>query len=189
MVYIIPNSIVIIPNFLYFICLDNSPLELKEREDAKNKNNPQYNAVRRIFFSTDEKLVYRPFSLDFGPLNISCVYRFCKYVNDLKNDRINLDAEIGISNKDERAKHFYYFTSFDPFKRANAIFLLSSYLLYYGFHLDNNVKTSKFSDEEMFEQHMLNVNNVFLDKITKIFSSLYPPIPPFRDASSGLNTF
>lgn len=29
------------------------------------------------FFSTDTLLVYEPFFLDFGPLNISCIYRYC----------------------------------------------------------------------------------------------------------------
>lgn len=29
------------------------------------------------FFSTDTVFVYEPFFLDFGPLNLSCIFRYC----------------------------------------------------------------------------------------------------------------
>ena len=30
------------------------------------------------FFSTDKLFVYEPFFLDFGPLNLSCIYGYCR---------------------------------------------------------------------------------------------------------------
>ncbi|KAL8445881.1 hypothetical protein Emag_004960 [Eimeria magna] len=32
------------------------------------------------FFSTDREFVYEPFFLDFGPLNLSCIFRYCMLV-------------------------------------------------------------------------------------------------------------
>eukprot|EP00802_Teleaulax_amphioxeia_P027692 Tamp_29122.p1 GENE.Tamp_29122~~Tamp_29122.p1 ORF type:complete len:226 (-),score=32.09 Tamp_29122:106-726(-) len=36
----------------------------------------------RVFFSIDEELLYFPFCADFGPLNIGCVSRFIKILNE-----------------------------------------------------------------------------------------------------------
>jgi len=35
------------------------------------------------YFSTDRSLVYTPFFEDFGPLNLACVWKYCKQVDDL----------------------------------------------------------------------------------------------------------
>jgi cell division cycle 14 len=61
------DAVVIIPNFLYFITLNEEP-------------NPQKN---ESYFSTDSHLMYRPYAADFGPLNLACVFRYCDLVDTL----------------------------------------------------------------------------------------------------------
>ena len=55
------ESVEIIPNRLYFSCSDTP--------DEENK--------QVIYFSIDDELVYDPYFLDFGPLDLGKVYRFC----------------------------------------------------------------------------------------------------------------
>lgn len=57
---------------------------------------------------------------------------------------------------------YYYYSSFDGHKRSNAAFLSASYM----------VLCMNKTPEEAFLP----------------FSKMYPPLPPFRDASVGLST-
>ncbi|KAA6361291.1 MAG: putative dual specificity protein phosphatase CDC14A [Streblomastix strix] len=94
------NSVEIVKNKLYFLNINKQPL-LSERDQ---------------FFTTDSTLRYKSFGLDFGPLNIGYVYRFCTMIDNLIQEH---------QNDNER---FFYFSSFDQEKRANAIFLIVSYM-------------------------------------------------------------
>ena len=60
----------IIPGRLYWASLNQIP-----------KNTGTHH-----FFSIDTELVYEAFFADFGPLNLSCTYRYCKLVKAILDD-------------------------------------------------------------------------------------------------------
>lgn len=71
---------------------------------------------RRIhYFSIDNDLVYWNFFLDFGPLNLGQLYRFCQRLNNKLED----------SRLTNRVICFY--SNNKPEKRANAIFLICAW--------------------------------------------------------------
>ena len=71
------------------------------------------------FFSIDSTLVYWNFFLDFGPLNLGQLYRFCSTLNSkLQADR-------------HKRKVVYYFSSTHSHRRANAAFLISAWSMLY----------------------------------------------------------
>lgn len=41
---------------------------------------PPEDTLSFLFFSIDSTFVYHPFSLDFGPLDLSCVVKYCRLV-------------------------------------------------------------------------------------------------------------
>ncbi|CAG9320134.1 CDC14A_6 [Blepharisma stoltei] len=90
------NAIEIIPNKLYWI---------SDRAPPRNQANSYY-------FCIDNELVYQPFYLDFGPLNIGMAYKFCTELERL------------IRNPSYNSYKIYHFTSLLPNKRANAAYLM-----------------------------------------------------------------
>ncbi|CAH2097738.1 unnamed protein product [Euphydryas editha] len=71
------------------------------------------------FFSIDNELIYENYYADFGPLNLGCVYKYCK----LLDEKLKL-----YPNKYKCVVHY---TSMDPKKKANAAFLLGCYGVLY----------------------------------------------------------
>jgi len=69
------------------------------------------------FFSVDQELVYEPFFADFGPLNLSSTYRYCKLVKAILDD------------PHLASKKIIHYCSNDPKKRANGAYLVSSFLV------------------------------------------------------------
>jgi hypothetical protein len=79
------------------------------------------NSSKAHFFCTDNELVYWNFFLDFGPLNLGQLYRFCQRLNAL------------LSDKRMAHKRVYYYCSTHSHKRTNACFLISAWqMLYLG---------------------------------------------------------
>ena len=71
------------------------------------------------FFNIDEEFVYQNFFSDFGPLNLSMMYRYSQLVNEkLKKPSL-------------AKKKIVHWTSLDLHKRANPAFLMGTYLLIY----------------------------------------------------------
>ncbi|KAL8270462.1 hypothetical protein Esti_005609 [Eimeria stiedai] len=69
------------------------------------------------FFSTDREFVYEPFFLDFGPLNLSCIFRYCMLLKSkLQDDAL-------------RNKVLVHYASFCVEKTTNAVLLLASFLV------------------------------------------------------------
>jgi hypothetical protein len=72
---------------------------------------------QRHFFSIDNEMVYWNFYLDFGPLNLGHVYRFCLLMNaKLKDPKL-------------QDKIIYFYSAEHPHKRTNAVFLITAWLL------------------------------------------------------------
>jgi cell division cycle 14 len=100
-----PNSFEFIPDRLYYVALKAQPRAL----DTPGKH----------FFCIDSDLVYWNFFLDFGPLNLGQLYRFCQ----LLNSKLNSPKLAG--------KMIVFYSSTHPHKRTNAAYLISSYALLY----------------------------------------------------------
>ena len=69
------------------------------------------------FFSIDNEMIYWNFYLDYGPLNLGHVIRFCTLLNKKLKDPKLKDKEI------------YFFSAEHPSKRNNAVFLICSYMI------------------------------------------------------------
>ncbi|GMI15999.1 hypothetical protein TrVE_jg1399 [Triparma verrucosa] len=129
------NAIEILPDRLYYVPLRSLP---KETSTAH-------------FFNIDSDLVYWNFFLDFGPLNLGQLYRFCSLLNGkLQGERL-------------KKKVIYYYSSTHSHRRANAAFLISAWSMIYL--------------------------NKSADDAYKPFSNVYPPFPPFHDASPCVCTY
>ncbi|XP_074858827.1 dual specificity protein phosphatase CDC14A isoform X1 [Carettochelys insculpta] len=125
---------------------------LKDRLYFATLRNKPKSTVNTHYFCTDEELVYENFYSDFGPLNLGMVYRYCCKLNKkLKSFSLS-------------RKKIVHYTTFDQRKRANAAFLIGSYVVIY----------LKKTPEEAYRA---------------LLSGSNPPYLPFRDASFGNCTY
>ncbi|XP_028032845.1 tyrosine-protein phosphatase CDC14-like [Bombyx mandarina] len=96
-----------VKNVLYFVIVRNGKI-LRETSDAH-------------YFCIDDELVYENYYSDFGPLNLGCVYKYCK----LLNEKLRLCL---------KKKAVVHYTSAEPKKKTNSAFLIGCYgVLYFGF--------------------------------------------------------
>lgn len=93
------DAVEIIPHRLYWVALHSKP----------SSNGKVH------YFSIDEDLVYEPFFADFGPLNLACVYRYCKHLAS-KLVQPTLAHRIIV-----------HYCAQDAHRRANAAFLMCAY--------------------------------------------------------------
>lgn len=75
-----------------------------------------------LFFSIDDELSYQNYYHDFGPLNLSCVYKYC----------CKLNKYLQYARNSKRVVHY---TSNHPEKKTNAACLLGCFCVIY---LDSN---------------------------------------------------
>jgi len=68
-------------------------------------------------FTIDHALKYEPFFVDFGPLNLACLYKFCKLVEHKLKDNKYRNAKI------------YYYCDRTPQRVSNAAYLIGCYQL------------------------------------------------------------
>lgn len=71
------------------------------------------------FFTIDNELVYWNFFLDFGPLNLGHVYKFCAILN------------AKLSDPRLENKTIYFYSGTHPHKRTNAAFLICAWAILY----------------------------------------------------------
>ena len=129
------GAIEIVPGRLFYVALRATP---RNTTDAH-------------FFSTDNELVYWNFFLDFGPLNLGQLFRFCQQLNAKLNDRRLA------------GKRIYYYSGTHAHRRTNSVFLLCAW-------------TCLFLERSAEEAYAP-------------FRGIYPPFPPFHDASPCICTF
>ncbi|KAK6733266.1 hypothetical protein RB195_017175 [Necator americanus] len=96
------NVVEILPKQLYFASFSAPPL----------KTDPQ---VRYI--DLDNRVHYEPFYGDFGPLNLSVLYRFTRYLNGLIET--------------QRKRKIVVYTDSDERNRVNGAYIMASYLIIY----------------------------------------------------------
>jgi cell division cycle 14 len=95
------NAVEILRGKLFYVALTQVP-----RSDNK-----------RLFFSIDEEYVYWNFYLDFGPLNLGHLYRFCQVLNAKLSDPRNAQKVI------------YFYSGSHGHRRTNAVYLVCSWLV------------------------------------------------------------
>ncbi|KAI1727559.1 putative tyrosine-protein phosphatase cdc-14 [Ditylenchus destructor] len=91
-----------IENRLYFAVYDSTP---KSDQDT-------------VYISVEDSTHYDQFYDDFGPLNLSVLYRFCESLNNLINNT---------------KKVVFVVTNRCPRNRVNAAFLVASYMVFLSF--------------------------------------------------------
>lgn len=70
-----------------------------------------------LYFTTDEELIYVNYYYDFGPLNLSCLYKFCCQLNTyLCNPSV---------------RRIVYYSSGEQNRRANAAYLIGAFSIIY----------------------------------------------------------
>lgn len=70
-----------------------------------------------VFFTVEDALPYNSFHLDFGPLNIACLYRFAVVLHNILNE------------ESSQGKAIVFYSSCSPKARANAACLLCCYMV------------------------------------------------------------
>ncbi|KAL7535315.1 hypothetical protein ACHAWF_005128, partial [Thalassiosira exigua] len=126
----------ILPGRLYYAPLKFFPPEVCSESDedagsdqAEDEGAADADANSRIrrrrppihYFSIDEELVYWNFFLDFGPLNLGQLHRFCSKLNDK------------LSDPRYRNHVVCYYSGAEGEARANASFLICAWsMLYLG---------------------------------------------------------
>lgn len=82
-----------------------------------------------FYFSSDFHERYEPYCADFGPVNLSAVYRFCELMHERMNDpRLS-------------HRHLVYYSDENPLVQTNMALLLASYmLLCHGWKAEQAVK-------------------------------------------------
>ena len=91
------------------------------------------------YFSIDGELVYWNFFLDFGPLNLGQLYRFCRLLN------------AKLSSVELRDRVVCFYSGIKGSQRANAIYLMCAWsMMYLGRTLDESYHG--FEDEEEMEE-------------------------------------
>lgn len=93
------NAVEVTPGRLYWVALNTAPK----------------NTMKSHYFCIDNDLVYEPFCADFGPLNLSMVFRYSKM----------LDAKL--KDPGLAGMRIIHYCAHDPRKRANAAFLIAAY--------------------------------------------------------------
>jgi cell division cycle 14 len=169
---------------LYYCALKSPPTSHKIL--LRNRQNQK---VPTILFNIDEELVYWNFFLDFGPLNLGQLYRFTCHLNQLLAD--HPEATI------------LFYSSTQPAKRANAIFLISAWQVlelkrsptqaYFGFSYYNDNPTN-IGNNNPHDDHPTDgaVQPPPSSKsrstpppfpLSPIGVATIAPLPPFHDAS------
>ncbi|CBJ27072.1 conserved unknown protein [Ectocarpus siliculosus] len=98
-----------------------------------------------------DEFSYWNFFLDWGPLSLGNLFRFCRTLN------------FKLANERRLGKAVYVYSGTHAHKRTNAAFLLTAWLLLYGGR----------TPEQAFAP----------------FQDVFPPFPPFHDASPCVCTF
>lgn len=135
------------------------------------------------FFSIDETLIYWNFFRDFGPLNLGQLYRFCMKLNSKLGITPRSMASVKSILSSIQNNNFVvcYYSSTDPERRANAIFLICAWQVLF---LDLTPEESFYR----FRSHTSAFKQVASSSDCHE-NNVLAPIPPFHDASPGICTF
>jgi cell division cycle 14 len=162
--------------------------------------NAQGHKVPVHFFNIDKELVYWNFFLDFGPLNLGQLYRFCTKLNAKleymraqetnKNDNNNNnDTDTG------DAKVICFYSAPTQAHRANAIYLICAWQVlhlsrtpaqaFHGFSFANDHQEFDTTEKD----HGQTLSMPPKAPLTSIGKATVGPLLPFHDASPCACTY
>eukprot|EP00606_Chrysophyceae_sp_TOSAG23-5_P001552 GSChrysophyteH2.ASY1.ANO1.128.1 assembled CDS len=122
-------AIEILPGRLYWVALSGNPPHTQGKS----------------FFNIDNDLIYWNFFLDFGPLNLGHLYRYCALLNNKLSEPKLKDRII------------YHSCGTHPHKRTNAAFLIAAWsILECGFFDFNKFNIEEYEHFEQVENGDLN---------------------------------
>ena len=91
----------IVENRVFYVALSRAP----------------QNTSKALYFCTDSTLVYWNFFLDFGPLNLGQLYRFCELLNSI------------LADPKHAKKKIYYYSSSHSHRRTNSVTLITAWAM------------------------------------------------------------
>ena len=92
-------------------------LSFTAHHDDDHTNEQISRNIHMFYFSSDFHEHYEPYCADFGPVNLSVVYRFCELMNERMND-------LRLKNR-----HLVYYSDENPLVQTNVAMLLASYVM------------------------------------------------------------
>ena len=160
---------------LYYAALSKLPpshniLASIPKRDKQQDKNSKGDKKQIHFFCIDNELVYWNFFLDFGPLNLGQLTRFCKKLND----------------KLRKFPAVCFYSSTDSTKRANAVFLMCAWQMLY---LDRTPEQAyagfdKYVAEELRQHDGVDAEDASLPPVSQSQGAItIAPLPDFHDAS------
>eukprot|EP00577_Skeletonema_sp_RCC1716_P005916 CAMPEP_0113418648 /NCGR_PEP_ID=MMETSP0013_2-20120614/26327_1 /TAXON_ID=2843 ORGANISM="Skeletonema costatum, Strain 1716" /NCGR_SAMPLE_ID=MMETSP0013_2 /ASSEMBLY_ACC=CAM_ASM_000158 /LENGTH=625 /DNA_ID=CAMNT_0000305915 /DNA_START=239 /DNA_END=2116 /DNA_ORIENTATION=+ /assembly_acc=CAM_ASM_000158 len=184
------GAIEIIPNRLYYAPLKYFPTSeygssSDDEETGRHHTPSQKHKKKKIhYFSIDSELIYWNFFLDFGPLNLGQLYRFCSKLNAKLSSPQYKDCII------------CYYSGAKGEQRANASYLICAWSMLY---MGRSLEEAYFGFQDFDEQRQGGGwkqqpgDNVSLPppppptspggkRVPSPFVRLNP-LPPFHDAS------
>jgi cell division cycle 14 len=193
------GAVEIIPNRLYYAPLKFFPPETNSESDNEPSSQPTKKQIH--YFSIDTTLIYWNFFLDFGPLNLGQLHRFCSLVNHKLVAPEFKDCIL------------CFYSGPKGQQKANASFLICSWsMLYLGRSKDEAYYGFKEEQEEGLDE--IEGKNVSLpprwrrrrslassdsdsrgsihdndDKEELVPFTRVNPLPPFHDASPIVCTY
>ncbi|KAK5647169.1 hypothetical protein RI129_002061 [Pyrocoelia pectoralis] len=136
----------IIKNTLYFAVLEGDTYKF-----LKNSRDIHY-------FNIDDELVYLNYYFDFGPLNISCLYKYCCKLNNC------LQYVRG-------SKRIVHYTTSNPMRRVNAAYLMGCYMILYLHRNPKDIYKTLLSTGGPFKQ-FIDASQGFSNYTINIFDCL-----------------
>jgi cell division cycle 14 len=157
---------------LYYAALKQPPPShnILASTPRRNKSDPPSTKKQIHFFNVDNELVYWNFFLDFGPLNLGQLTRFCNKLHD----------------KLRKFPVVCFYSNTVPAKRANAVFLICAWQLLY-LHRSPKEAYAGFDDSLSVQS---NENGLSKPPISQSLGApTIEPNPPFHDASPCACTY
>jgi len=180
------GAVEVLADRLYYVPLKSHPHKSSGGAEIISKRRKVH------FFCIDDELVYWNFFLDFGPLNLGQLYRFCSKLND-KLQSTELSNHV-----------ICFYSSASSAKRANAVYLMCAWQVLYlgrspeeaffgfnapsssrsnsGYFGMSNETSNNESEDEQQQQKPPSYNCSMPPKTNSIFARL-SALPPFHDAS------
>mmetsp|Transcript_17487 Transcript_17487/g.25851 ORF Transcript_17487/g.25851 Transcript_17487/m.25851 type:complete len:502 (-) Transcript_17487:154-1659(-) len=158
------SAVEIQENRLYYAAYKKGPPNVGQELTRNGK--PLY------FFSIDSELLYWNFFLDFGPLNLGQLYRFCRRLDNLLA---------------EKPSHtICYYSAADHAKRANASFLICAWQILF-LHRTPEEALRGFQNADHGSNTSFQKNASSPPLVSNSLTTI--PLKPFHDASPCICTY
>lgn len=184
------GAVEILPERLYFAALKQPPPShnILASTPPRDPTIPKGDKKQIHFFNVDQELVYWNFFLDFGPLNLGQMTRFCFKLND----------------KLRKFPVVCFYSNTQPAKRTNAVFLICAWQVLFlqrtpaqafaGFHqpgqkLKDGGGPSVIESKSSMGAGHLQPNSSWPPVSQSQGAPTIAPLPPFHDASNVACTY